>query len=51
LTLGYTSRTVSGDPGNRSTTFTLNFATPGTYSFVCTYHSTAGMKGSFVVAG
>lgn len=44
-----TSKTVSGQPGATSTTYMLTFAHPGTYSFVCTYHSSAGMKGQFVV--
>ena len=44
-----TSKTVSGEPGATSTTYTLTFANPGTFSFVCTYHSSAGMKGQFVV--
>ena len=44
-----TSASVSGSPGQTSTSLLLTFATPGRYSFVCTYHSTAGMKGQLVV--
>lgn len=44
-----TSTTVSGAPGAMAATFTLTFTHPGRYGFVCTYHSSAGMKGDFVV--
>lgn len=44
-----TSGTVSGDPGEQTKMFTLSFTQPGSYSFVCTYHSSAGMRGRFVV--
>ena len=47
--LGATSASVSGSPGQTSTTLTLTFTRPGRYDFVCTYHSSAGMKGSLVV--
>jgi|SRR5947209_5853435 len=48
-TLGKTSASVSGSPGETSTTLQLNLTKPGRYSFVCTYHSSAGMKGTLVV--
>lgn len=44
-----TSASVSGAPGQTSTTVVLDFTSPGRYSFVCTYHSSAGMKGELVV--
>jgi len=47
--LHFTSKTVSGDPGSQSTTFTLHFTKPGKYPFECTYHASAGMKGEFTV--
>ena len=47
--LGKTSASVSGSPGQTSTTLLLTVTTPGRYSFVCTYHSSAGMKGALVV--
>ena len=47
--LGRTSPSVSGAPGQSSTTMLLTLATPGRYAFVCTYHSSAGMKGTLVV--
>jgi plastocyanin len=45
-----TSATVSGDPGRQKTTFTVTFTRPGTYRFVCTFHSSAGMTGQVVVS-
>jgi plastocyanin len=45
-----TSATVSGNPGEQTTTLTVSFAHPGTYTFVCTYHSSAGMTGQVVVS-
>jgi plastocyanin len=47
--LGQTSASVSGSPGQTSTTLLLRLPKPGRYSFVCTYHSSAGMKGGLVV--
>jgi plastocyanin len=47
--LAKTSASVSGSPGQTSTTLQLNLTKPGRYSFVCTYHSSAGMKGTLVV--
>ena len=44
-----TSASVSGSPGQSSTTLMLTITTPGRYAFVCTYHSSAGMKGDLVV--
>ncbi|HEU5034783.1 MAG TPA: plastocyanin/azurin family copper-binding protein [Mycobacteriales bacterium] len=44
-----TSDTVTGDLGKTSTTFTVTFNHPGTYRFVCTYHSQAGMVGELRV--
>lgn len=43
--LGRTSRSVSGSPGEQRTTLDLTLNRPGTYRFVCTYHSSAGMAG------
>lgn len=48
--LGETSSTVSGNPGRRQTTVTVTFARPGTYRFVCTFHSSAGMRGEVTVS-
>ena len=48
-TLHATSATVSGNPGQKSTTFTITFTRAGTYDFVCTFHSSAGMKGHVIV--
>lgn len=45
-----TSSTVSGDPGQDKTTFTVTFSHAGTYDFVCTFHSSAGMKGRVEVS-
>ena len=47
--LGVTSASVSGGFGQNTTTVTLSFTHPGTYEFVCTYHSTAGRRGQFVI--
>lgn len=44
------SSTVSGSPGQQKTTFTVTFSHPGTYDFVCTFHSSAGMKGHITVS-
>ena len=44
-----TSETVTGGTGTNTSTFTLTFSRPGTYSFVCTFHSSAGMRGQFVI--
>jgi plastocyanin len=48
--LHITSMTVTGEPGQSSTTFTLRFGKPGTYPFKCTFHSSAGMRGEFVIS-
>jgi plastocyanin len=45
-----TSDTVSGNPGEQRTSYTVSFNRPGTYEFVCTFHSSAGMKGRVVVS-
>jgi plastocyanin len=47
--MGTTSKTVSGEPGANSTTLTLTFPRAGTFTFECTFHSSAGMKGTFVI--
>jgi plastocyanin len=47
--LHFTSKTVSGGLGDNKTTFTLDFTHPGTYGFICTFHSSAGMRGEFVI--
>jgi plastocyanin len=47
--LNTTSTSVSGSPGQTSTTLLLTVTRPGRYDFVCTYHSSAGMKGTLVV--
>lgn len=44
-----TSDTVTGGLGKDTTTFTLTFNHPGTYNFDCTYHSSAGMRGQFII--
>ena len=43
--------TVSGNPGEQTTTMVLHFTKPGSYPFVCSYHVDAGMRGEFVVDG
>ena len=48
--LHITSDTVTGGFGQNRTTFTLRFPHPGTYTFECTFHSSAGMRGKFVVS-
>jgi plastocyanin len=48
--LHVTSRTVTGDPGAGSVSFTVTFPRPGRYPFHCQYHQSAGMVGVFVVA-
>ena len=45
-----TSKTVSGSPGRQQTTFTMQLTHPGNYDFVCTFHSSAGMKGRITVS-
>lgn len=48
--LHFTSKTVNGGIGGaNSTRFTLHFPHPGRYSFFCTYHDSAGMRGAFIV--
>lgn len=42
------SADVSGSLGEQRTTLTLDVS-PGSYSFFCGYHSTAGMSGRLVV--
>jgi plastocyanin len=49
-TLGAKSQTVTGDSGSTATTLTLQLAKPGRYPFICTYHSSAGMKGVLTVS-
>jgi plastocyanin len=48
-TLHVLSRSVSGTPGSMRTTLTVSFPRPGRYPFLCTYHSSAGMRGVFLV--
>ncbi len=48
--IGFTSPTVTGDPGGGSVNFAVTFSKPGTYRFYCTYHQSAGMVGTIVVA-
>ena len=45
-----TSSTVSANPGQQKTSITVTFAHPGTYEFLCTFHSSAGMKGQVTVS-
>lgn len=45
-----TSSSVSGNPGQQQTTLTVSFAHAGTYEFICTFHSSAGMKGRISVS-
>jgi plastocyanin len=42
--------TVNGDPGEQSVTMLLHFTKPGRVPFVCTYHASAGMRGTFLVS-
>ena len=44
-----TSKTVTGSLGEQTTTLQLNVPKPGTYRFICTYHSKAGMTGTLTV--
>ena len=44
-----TSSTVSGNPGQQQTTITITFTHTGSYEFLCTFHSSAGMKGHVTV--
>jgi plastocyanin len=48
--LGVTSKTVTGDPGSNSVSFTVTFKHQGHYAFHCQYHQSAGMVGVFVVS-
>ncbi|MGH3273471.1 MAG: plastocyanin/azurin family copper-binding protein [Streptosporangiaceae bacterium] len=48
--LGVTSKTVTGDPGSGSVSFTVTFPHPGRYAFYCLYHQSAGMTGAFMVS-
>jgi plastocyanin len=48
--LHLTSKTVTGDPGAGSVSFTVKFPHAGRYAFHCQYHQSAGMVGVFVVA-
>ncbi|MBV9292018.1 MAG: cupredoxin domain-containing protein [Frankiales bacterium] len=45
-----TSKTVSGNPGQQTTTLVVSLPHPGSYDFVCTFHASAGMKGHIAVA-
>jgi plastocyanin len=44
-----TSATVSGNPGEQQATVTLHVPRPGSYAFICTFHASAGMRGTLVV--
>ena len=44
------SKSVTGDPGGDTVTFTVRFPRPGTYPFHCQYHASAGMNGEFVAS-
>jgi plastocyanin len=48
--LHLTSKTVTGDPGAGSVSFTVKFPHSGRFAFHCQYHQSAGMVGVFVVA-
>ena len=48
-TLHETSATVSGNPGQQKATLTVTLNHQGSYEFLCTFHSSAGMKGSVTV--
>lgn len=48
--LGFTSPTVTGSPGETRKTFTIDFPHAGRYPFRCQYHYTAGMVGTFVAS-
>lgn len=45
------STDVSGSLGQKTASITVHLTRPGTYSFECTYHSSAGMVGHLVVRG
>jgi plastocyanin len=45
-----TSKTVSGNPGQQTATIVVTLAHGGSYDFVCTFHSSAGMKGHITVS-
>jgi plastocyanin len=45
-----TSRAVSGNLGQQRTTLTISLNHTGIYDFVCTFHSSAGMKGEITVS-
>ena len=49
-TMHLTSSTVSGNPGQDTTTLTVALPRAGTYSFFCSFHSSAGMKGQIKVS-
>jgi len=49
--LPHTSATVTGGLGKDTTQFSLTFNHAGTYNFFCTYHSSAGMRGQFIISG
>jgi plastocyanin len=40
---------VGASPLQTSGTFSLTFATPGTYGYECTIHASVGMRGQVVV--
>lgn len=48
--LGFTSNSVTGTPGQTTTTFTLHFKHAGRFPFYCQYHQSAGMTGTFIVS-
>jgi plastocyanin len=48
--LGITSKTVTGDPGGSTASFTVTFTHSGSYAFHCQYHASSGMVGTFVVS-
>lgn len=48
-TLHVTSKTVTGDPGQQQTVVTVHPSRAGSYPFVCTFHDSAGMKGTLEV--
>lgn len=48
--LGFTSPSVTGTPGELTRTFTIDFPHAGRYPFRCQFHYSAGMVGTFIAS-